>query len=262
MSAFVRVIEQFAVVLYVACLGGIAWSIRSALAAIRDRSDTLYSLERETATARLGRSILSAVIFVGLGVAVFFVSQFVAPTLPATEDLSATPAGPLVTLTPTITPFPTPTIESTSTPEPGSSGEASPAAPGTPNESPAPEPTAVSLPPASCPDPNVRITAPGDGAVLSGPFQVFGTANIENFSFYKFVLNGPATNFQDQTASDVFKLPVVDNYLGTLDEPLISILLQAPGAYRFSLVAVNNEGNEAPHCVITLQFLLPTPQSN
>ncbi len=259
MAEFVRVIEQFAVILYAACLVGVAWSIRSALAAMRDRSDTLYALERETASAQVGRSILSALAFVGLGAIVFLVTQFVAPTLPPADAPATTPSGPLVTLTPTVTPFPTPTPEGTPTPEPL---PGVPSASVQPVEPTTPEPTAIPLPPASCPDPNVRITAPSDGAVLSGPFQVFGTANIDNFSFYKFVLNGPATNFQDQTASDVFKSPVVNDYLGTLEEPLVSVLLQSPGVYRFRLVAVNNEGNEAPHCVITLQFLPPSPAPN
>jgi hypothetical protein len=256
MAEFVRVIEQFAVILYAVCLAGVVWSIRSALAARRDRSDTLYALERETAAARFGRSLLSALAFVGLGAIVFFVAQFVAPALPAADAPTATPSGPLVTLTPTVTPFPTPTPQNSPTPEPLSnapSASVQPVAPSTP------EATAIPPAPASCPDPNVRISAPGDGAVLSGPFQVFGTVNIDNFSFYKFVLNGPATNFQDQTASDVYKSPVVNNYLGTLEEPLVAVLLQSPGAYRFRLVAVNNEGNEAPHCVITLQFRPPSP---
>jgi hypothetical protein len=120
-------------------------------------------------------------------------------------------------------------------------------------EAPTPLPSPIP-PPASCPDPSVQITAPRDGQTFSGPFQIFGTANIDNFGFYKFVLNGPATNFEDRTAGDVVTTPVVNNYLGTIDP---SVLLQAPGAYRFSLVAVNNVGNEAPHCSITLQIVPP-----
>lgn len=256
MAAFIRVIEQFAVFLYAACLLGIAWSIRSILAAMRERSDTLYSLERETASARIGRGAMSVLAFVGLGAVIFFVAQVVAPTLPAEDAPTPTPSGPLVTLTPTLTPFPTATVESTPAPEESPGATSAAAESVTPSP---PEPTSVPIPPASCPDPSVQISAPADGAVLSGPVQVYGTANIANFSFYKFVLNGAATNFQDQTAGDVYKAPVVNGYLGTLDDPLIAILLDSPGAYRFSLVAVNNEGNEAPHCVLTLQFLPPTP---
>ena len=259
MAAFIRVIEQFAVLLYAGCLIGIAWSIRSIFAAIRDRNDTLYSLERETASARIGRGLMSALGFLGLAAVVFIVAQVVAPALPAEDVPTPTPLGPLVTLTPTVTPFPSATPEVTAAPE-GSSGSTPVAvASGVPPTS---EPTAVPARPASCPDPNVQVTAPQDGAVLSGPFQVYGTASIENFSFYKFVLNGPATNFQDQTAGDVYKTPVVSNYLGTLEDPLVAVLLQSPGTYRFSLVAVNNEGNEAPHCVIALQFLPAPPAPN
>ncbi|HKZ82232.1 MAG TPA: hypothetical protein VJ793_01090 [Anaerolineae bacterium] len=256
MAAFVRVVEQFAAVLYIVCLAGMAWSLRSAWLANRESRDTLYSLEREAATARMGRGLLSALGFVALGAAVFVVAQVVAPRLPAGEAPTPTPPGPLVTLTPTVTPFPTPTPISSPTPAP--SPNATVAAIET-IETSTPAPTPIPLPPEACPDPNVRIAAPGDGTVLAGAFQVFGTANIENFAFYKFVLNGPATNFEDRTAGDVYKTPVVDSYLGTVDESLVANLLQSPGAYRFKLIAVNNEGNEAPACTITLQFLPSTP---
>ncbi len=256
MSAFIRVIEQFAIVLVAACLLGVAWSIRSIWVAQRERSDTLYSLEREAAAVRIGHGVISALGFIGLGAAIFFIAQFVAPSLPAVDSPTATLSGPLVTLTPTVTPFPTATPASTPTPDLAVNPTVAAAEP---IDTPTPAPTAIPLPPATCPDPNVRITAPRDGDVLSGPVQVYGTASIENFGFYKFVLNGPATNFQDQTAGEVVTTPAVDSYLGTLDDPIVSVLLQAPGAYRFSLVAVNNEGNEAPHCAITLLFLAPTP---
>lgn len=256
MAALVQAIERFAPVLYAVCLAGVAWSMRSAWMAMRERRDTLYSLEREAASARIGRGLLSALGFAALGAAVFVVAQVVAPQLPAGEAPTPTPPGPLVTLTPTITPFPTPTP--ISTPSPGPSPNATIAVI-EPIETPTPAPTPARLPFEACPDPNVRITAPGDGTVLGGPFQVFGTANIENFAFYKFVLNGPATNFEDRTAGEVYKTPVVDSYLGTLDESLVAILLQFPGGYRLKLIAVNNEGSEAPACAITLQFLAPTP---
>ncbi len=253
MASFVRLIEQFALVLYVACLVGVLGSLRAAWLAWRERNNTLYSLERETAAARAGRAALSGLVFVGLGAIVFFVASFVAPSLPADEAPTPTASGPLVTLTPTHTPFPTPTPEDTPTPEPLSTAAGTAVETSAP---PTPRPTVAPFPPPQCPDPNVQISAPGHGQTFSGPFQVFGTANIENFGFYKFVLNGPATNFEDRTAGEVVKTPVVGNYLGTFDPTL---LLEVPGVYRFSLVAVNNVGNEAPHCAISLQFLPPTP---
>lgn len=253
MASFVRLIEQFAIVLYLACLAGVAWSIRSAWQSLRERGNTLYALEREAASARAGRAALAGLAFVGLGFLVFLVAGVVAPALPAEEAPAPTPPGPLITLTPSITPFPTPTTEFTATPQP--SPNATAIAVETPG-SPTPPPARSPAPSGSCPDPRVQITAPGDGDAFSGPFQVFGTANIENFGFYKFVLNGPITNFEDRTTGDVFHAPVVNSYLGTLDP---AIWLQSPGAYRLSLVAVDNVGNEAPHCTITLQIQPPTP---
>lgn len=229
------------------------WAIRAAWLAMRDRNNTLYALEREAAESRAGRAILSGLAFVALGAAIFFVAHFVAPSLPAGDAPTPTPPGPLVTLTPTNTPFPTPTPEFTPTLDP----TLNPTFAAVESiEPPTPEPTSFPIPSASCPDPSVQISAPVNGQIFSGSFQIFGTANIENFGFYKFVLNGPATGFEDRTAGDVFKTPVIDNYLGTLDP---SIWLENPGAYRLSLVAVDNVGNEAPHCTIALQILPATP---
>ena len=116
MAPFVRVVEQFAAVLYAACAVGVLWSIRGMWLAWRERDRTLYALERETASARIGRGVLSALAFVGLGALVFFVARFVAPSLPAEQAPTPTPSGPLVTLTPSPTPFPTPTPSLTPTP--------------------------------------------------------------------------------------------------------------------------------------------------
>ncbi|HLF25829.1 MAG TPA: hypothetical protein VJG32_05795 [Anaerolineae bacterium] len=253
MAPFIRVIEQFAVALYAACLIGVIWSIRAIWLAWHERKNTLFLLEREEASARIGRGLLSVLACLGLGAVVFVLTRFVAPALPIAEAPTPTPPGPLITLTPTNTPFPTPTLETTPTPEPSLDTSVTPV-----DTLPAvtPEPTTPPAPPAACPDPNVQITAPHDGDAFSGPFQIFGTANIPNFGFYKFVLNGPWTQYQDRTAGDVVRAPVSDSYLGTFDP---AALLAAPGAYRFSLVVVDNVGNEAPHCSIAVQFLPPTP---
>lgn len=248
MVSLIRLIEQISPLLYMVFLVGVLWSIRNAWVARREGDTTLFSLERETASARVWRAFLTVLGFILLGLIVFFVSNYVVPTLPDEEVLTPTLSGPFVTQTPTSTPFPTPTFENTATssdPQPEST-----AAPDAPVESPTPEPTPIPLAPRSCPDPNVQITAPRNGLTFSGPFQIFGTANIPNFAFYKFDISGPATNFQFRTTGDdVVRTPVGDGYLYEID-PIG--LLQSPGEYRLSLVAVDNVGNEAPHCTITV----------
>jgi hypothetical protein len=88
-----------------------------------------------------------------------------------------------------------------------------------------------------------RIAAPGD-AVLAGSFQVFGTANIEN-SLSQFVLNLPATSFEDQIAGDVYKRR--SSIVISARSRIATLLLQSP-AHTALPIAVNNEGNEAPAC--------------
>lgn len=253
MASFVRLIQQFAFVFYAACLVGIVWSLRTAWLAWRERGNTLYALEREASVARTRRALVTALGFLGLAAVIFFIAGFIAPSLPAEAIPTPTPSVPLFTPTPTHTPVPTPTPDTSATPEPGVNPTLTVVEPIVTST---PPPMALPLPPASCPDPRVRITAPGDGQTFSAPFQIYGTASTENFGFYKFVLNGPATNFEDRTASEVVKTPVTEGYLGTFDPTLV---LQSPGNYRFSLVVVDNVGNEAPHCTINLQFTAPSP---
>jgi hypothetical protein len=247
MGSFIHLVEQIAPLLYLALLAGVLWSLRSAWIAWRDSDVTLFALERETSRARARRALLSTLSFIGIGVVVYLVAGVIAPALPSEAEFTATPPGPLLTQTPTDTPFPTPTLEDTAIPvdETAATEDTSAA----PIDTPTPAPTSAPAPSAACPDPNVQITAPGNGQTFSGAFQIFGTANIENFSFYKFDVSGPATNFNFTTINEVAHTPVVNNYLGTID-PLI--LLESPGAYQLSLVAVDNVGNEAPHCTITI----------
>ena len=97
--------------------------------------------------------------------------------------------------------------------------------------------------------PNVQIVAPIAGQAFSGEIQVRGTADAPNFAFYKFTLNGPATNNVTQTAGDVVRAPVRDGVLGAIDP---TNLVSHPGVYVVGLVVVDNTGNELPHCTVSI----------
>jgi hypothetical protein len=95
----------------------------------------------------------------------------------------------------------------------------------------------------------VQIVAPVAGQAFSGEIQVRGTAQADNFAFYKLTLNGPATNNVTQTVGDVARAPVRDGVLGAIDP--VNLLSQ-PGNYVLGLVVVDNTGNELPHCTVSI----------
>lgn len=98
-------------------------------------------------------------------------------------------------------------------------------------------PTALSVHPPDCPHPRARLTAPQVNEVIKEEVQVKGTANIENFDYYKF-------EFKREDVEDEwhwvesFKTPVEEGLLG-----IWHVSHLPPGTYTFRLTVVNREGN-------------------
>ncbi len=252
MATLVQLLANYAGLIYIACIIGAAFYVREIIAARQELQQSLYSLEREAANSRFLRSIAMLGLIGLIAVVVYVLQTVVAPQV-AAEVVVETPtaAFQLPTNTPTATYQPTPTR----TPRPPTEPPGTPA-PAPPGATPAPPtPTPPPLPAASCPDPGVQITAPAAGQTFSGAIQVRGTASIPNFAFYKFTLNGPGTGNVEVTAGDVVRTPRQNDVLGSLDP---APLLGQPGVYVLGLVAVDNTGNEAPHCDVPI-VIQPAP---
>jgi hypothetical protein len=244
MTFFVQLIANYAGLIYIACIIGVAFYVRDIVVARQELQQSLYSLEREAAGSRMWRSVMLLALLATIIGATLVLQNIVAPQL-SSESTSGTPT-PAFTL-PTNTPTPTFQPTPTRTPRPPT------AVPGTPTPTgegalTAP-PTPTLLPPAACPDPNVQIAAPIAGQAFSGEIQVRGTADAPNFAFYKFTLQGPATNQVEQTVGDVYRTPSRDGVLGSLDG---AALLQQPGTYVLGLIVVDSTGNELPHCTVPI----------
>ncbi len=252
MATLVQLLANYAGLIYIACIIGAAFYVREIVAARQELQQSLYSLEKEAANSRFLRGIAMLGLIGLIAVVVYVLQTVVAPQV-AAETIVDTPtaAFELPTYTPTPTYQPTPTR----TPRPPT------AVPGTPTPAPpiitpeSPTPTTPALPAVSCPDPNVQITAPVAGQTFSGPIQVRGTASTPNFAFYKFTLKGPGTGDAEVTAGDVIRVPKQNDVLGSIDP---TPLLDQPGVYILGLVAVDNTGNEAPHCYVPI-VLQPAP---
>jgi hypothetical protein len=103
--------------------------------------------------------------------------------------------------------------------------------------SPAPVSAAIPLQPPECPHPQARLTILRMNEVIKDEIQVEGSANIENFDYYKFEYK--RENVDDEwhwVAS--FQEPVEEGVLGTWE------VSQLPdGPYTFRLVVVDVQGN-------------------
>ena len=87
---------EWAWVLYVGCaLGSLAYLVR-ALTAHHERKMALFTLERETATARAMQAWVMVLVFIGLGVLVFIGATYLLPALPGLDTGAVTSTPTLV----------------------------------------------------------------------------------------------------------------------------------------------------------------------
>ncbi len=131
-----------------------------------------------------------------------------------------------------MTPIPTPTRERP-TPRPQEPTET-------------PIPTATPVPPTPiCPNPEVQITSPGMDAILNGPVQILGRANIPNFQYYKVEVGSGENPTSWSIFSDIHKSPIAGGLLDIWDPSAYP-----PGVYKLRLTVVDNTGNYPLPCEV------------
>jgi hypothetical protein len=237
MTTLVKLVSEYYVWLIGACILGILFYIGRAVMAHREKGRAIFTLEKEAASSTRLRSIGMVFVLLILGGAIYFTAAYLEPNLDLETESEPTPTvllQPTPTLTtgpPTITPTPRPTR----TPRPTQTPEV------TPTPTPTPEP--VVLP--NCPNSGARLTNPTVNAVLKGPVEIRGSANIDNFDFYKFELR--AAGATDWSTLEMFKEPVADGPLGTWNTSALPA-----GAYTFRLVVVDKTGNYPVPCEVNV----------
>lgn len=239
MNLVLRLISRYALWIYVLCALLMILYLRAALAARREGSQALFSLEREAFARRIYRSSGMIVLLLAIVIGVYALSHYVdlpepeqSPIiLPTPADEEATPTRPDATLTPeaeTTTAAPTAT-------QPRATRSAAPTAPPA-----TPTPPAAA---ASCPHPNVYLLQPGQNQVIDEGIQVRGTANKDSFDRYEF-------KFQSRDIEDewhwveTFYTPVENGDLGWWPTSHLP-----DGNYRFMLIAIDKNGN-SQECVV------------
>lgn len=109
----------------------------------------------------------------------------------------------------------------------------------TPTPSSVPATVVIALLPPDCPHTQARLTAPRVNQAVKDEVQVEGTANIENFDYYKFEIRREDGDVEDEWHwVESFETPVEEGVLGTW---YVSHL--PAGIYTFRLTVVNREGN-------------------
>ena len=186
----------------------------------------MFGLERQRALSGLRRSIAMLVLVLAGMLAVFIVSTFVGPALPASARPTALPTVSLL-------------------------GTDEPAAGATAAEGFA---QATSIPvgtpdPAGCENPEATLSNPENGERLQGVVEIQGTANIANFAFYKYEYRPVGSEGVWQAVSAGTET-VSDDVLGTWDTSLVPA-----GEYELRLVVTDTSGNAPQPCVIQVRVV-------
>ncbi len=176
-------------------------------------SRTPFGLEREVALRRQNGALAALTVLVALAVTVYLADLVVVPQLMAPN------ATALATLVPSPSPSPVEVNEG------------------------------IVVDSSGCDNPNATLTAPKAGERIAGSYEVRGTANIDNFAFYKFEISGAGTGGQ-WLSLGVGITPTVDNQLGRFDSSA-----REPGEYAFRLVVLDNAGNYPPPCVVPISIV-------
>lgn len=192
----------------------------------------IYGLERTAARARLNQATIVLFVLLLTGVIVFVTVTFTASSLPAqallatpTLDLSIEHTEPATTLTP-------------------ASGENLGVVSATPL------PT-VAINPAACLPGSINISEPQSGDTIRGAVEVIGTANVEDFGFYK---------FEVARADEELWLTIQAGRTIVRDDVLVEnwdTSRLPPGNYVLQLLITDRQGEESTPCRIPVRIDVP-----
>lgn len=223
MIEFLRYIRDVEYLIYF-ILGAIAvWQLRNFFVAWEELRAAAFGLEKESAQISLNKSAALIVVLLFLTAGVFGLVSYIIPAVPGVDPISTPTIDLLATSTTTIDPEIAP--ESTVTPIFNQSG--TPAIP------------------EGCVPGEVMITIPENNSVVSGTVVIEGTANIEDFGFYKFEIS--TTNSDNWLTIQAGDEPLIDDELGFWDTTQLD-----PGNYSLRLVVLDNQGIQRDPCTVDL----------
>lgn len=258
MSGLVFLVEQTATGLYIFLALGVVFALRGVLRARGAYRSTYFELERDIAKYQRANSVTALILLVEAALVVLGIQQVVAPTLRETmivPDLLVNVTSDGIFRTPTPPPFTGGIVIDTSNVELGQVDTSAQIVP-TPTLTPTPVGTIIpNAPPAECPDPNVQLEIPANGMIIFEPLAVRGIAAGDNFAFYRFEINGPAT-FGSFATIGVDGTNAVPN-MGVLGQFAPSFY--TPGEYRFRVSVFDITSTQIGSCTVTIYISAPIP---
>lgn len=226
-------IRAYALYLYGAGFLALLLSWREISRAQKLKAETIFSLEKDLAAVRQRRGRNALLLVLAFLVLVTVLAYVIVPdeSLPTTPEPTPTL---LVIELPTTTPvIPTPTRTRI------------PTRPRPTDLPPTATPTRTPLPPPVCPQPGVRITAPAMNQVIAGQVTIRGTAQIDQFQFYKLEYGLGEDPQQWNSIGDTHRAPVADGALGVWDTAGFP-----NGAFKLRLTVVDRSGNFPSPCEV------------
>lgn len=223
MIEFLRYIRDVEYLIYF-ILGALAvWQLRNFFIAWEELRAAAFGLEKESAQIRLNRSAALLVVLLFLGAAEFGLVSFIIPAVPGVDPVPTSTIDLLATSTATLAPetVSEPTITAVSS------------QPGTPSVQ------------EGCVPGEVMITFPENNSVVSGVVDIEGTANIEDFGFYKLeISHANSDSWLTIYANDK---PLVEEELGFWATNRLE-----SGNYSLRLVVLDNQGIQRDPCIVDL----------
>jgi len=223
MGPLYRSLESYSPLIYIVLAVMGLYAFRRMWRNWREWRDSVYSLEREFTLRRLGSATAFGFLVLILFFGEFYIVTFVAPTLPAVDvavtptlDLLAEPSAP-ASADGTVTPLETQQVQS------GMSG---------------------------CVPDQIMLTAPRSGEELQGTVELFGTADVPNFGFYKYEFSDAGTN--SWTTISAGAEVKTGESLGFWDTTNVT-----NGDYFLQLVILDNVGQTLEPCVIAVRVTNP-----
>lgn len=213
-------------------LAGLVY-IRKFILAWEELRRAAFGLERESAQSNLNQSAGLLVLLFVMAVAIFVLVSFVAPAFPA--------SNPLLTPTMDLLASPSITLSAELTDEVGI----------TPTAEALSLTATIQVVGEGCVAGQIMLSEPVDGTDITEVIEVKGTANIQNFGFYKYEIARPGETvwLTIQAGRDV----VQEGDLGQWDTRTL-----APGDYMLRLVVTDNQGESLEPCVIRVRVNNPS----
>ena len=249
--------------IYIVCAFGLVWYVNQLLQARGILRRAMFGLEREQGRAIRNSALVFILVFSAVISAVYYVNAQIAPDLPA-EILKPPTATPDIFMTRLSSPTPLgtpgaplatatlPFVPTVTLPGQNNSIIIEQDINGTlvittrePEATSVPVITTPATPTIAC-TPQLNISEPRDGSVVSGLITFSGTADTENFQFYRLEANGPETNGQwSSLLGRTVDQTVNESVLGQAN-----LQNWSSGPYLVRLTAVDSNNNESDICVI------------